>query len=168
MSQSSLAISIFFHILATVIWIGGLVITVLLVWPEMNRALAEAPGLYRLLTRLRNRFKMLSNISLAVLVVTGLFQMTADPHYNGFMAFDNDWSRIILFKHIAILVMIASGVVLQYSVAPALERTSLLRERGKGDAESWQKLRRREIRLTWLNVVLGIVVLGCSAWATTL
>ncbi len=168
LSQSSLAISLFFHILATVVWIGGLLITVLLVWPEVNRALQESPALYRLLSRLRNRFKPLSNISLAVLVVTGLFQMTADPNYNGFLNFDNTWSRVILFKHIAVIGMVISGVLLQYGVAPALERASLRRERGTGDPAEWAALRRREVWLTRLNVLLGLVILGCSAWATSI
>jgi uncharacterized membrane protein len=34
MSQPILAISLFFHLLATVFWIGGLVTLTVLVWPE--------------------------------------------------------------------------------------------------------------------------------------
>ncbi len=168
MSQELRAISLFFHISATVVWIGGLVITVLLVWPEVNRALAESPSLYRLLLRLRKRFQPLSNISLAVLVVTGLFQMTADPNYNGALNFDNTWSKVILLKHVIIVVMAASGLILQNVISPALERTTLLREKGKGDDAEWAKLRRREVRLTWLNAILGVLVLALSAWATSL
>ncbi len=168
MSQELRAISLFFHISATVVWIGGLVITVLLVWPEVNRALAESPNLYRLLLRLRKRFQPLSNISLAVLVVTGLFQMTADPNYNGAFNFDNTWSKIILLKHIIIGAMAVSGLILQNVISPALERTTLLREKGKGDDAEWEKLRRREVRLTWLNALLGVLVLALSTWATSL
>ncbi|HLV35082.1 MAG TPA: hypothetical protein VKY59_08220, partial [Spirillospora sp.] len=102
MSQSILAISQFFHLIATVVWIGGLVILTVLVWPETRRLLAESPGTYILLNRLRKRFLPLTNLSLAVLIVTGLFQMTANPNYEGVLQFANDWSRAILLKHIAI------------------------------------------------------------------
>ena len=54
--------------------------------------------------------------------------------------------------------------VVQY----ALQASSLLVERGKGDTEEWARLRRRELRLTWLNVVLGVLVLAFSAWAGAL
>jgi uncharacterized membrane protein len=168
LSPLLLAISLFFHLLATVIWIGGLVIMTILVWPEMRRVLEPNAPLYQLLTRLRRRFGPLSNFSLVVLVLTGLSQMTANPNYDGFLQIDNDWSRAMLLKHLAIVGMVICGVVLQYGVTPALERASLLLERGKGDAVEWERLRRREIRLTWVNVILGIAVLGFTAWATAL
>ena len=56
MSQSVLAISLFFHILATVVWIGGLLVITLLVIPELQRVLAEAPTVHHTLRRLRNVF----------------------------------------------------------------------------------------------------------------
>ena len=168
LSQSSLAISLFFHLLATVVWIGGLVILTILVWPETRRILAETPALYQLLTRLRKRFMPLANLSLAVLLVTGLFQMTADPNYEGVLQFANDWSRVILLKHLTLIGMVVCGVALQFWVAPALERASLLLERSKGDPEEWARLRRYEVRLTWINVILGILVLVFTAWATAI
>lgn len=160
-----LAVSLFFHLSATVVWVGGLVITAALVWPELRRGLEDHPALYRLLDRLRKRFAVWSNLSLAVLIVTGLTQMSLDPNYDGLMQFDNEWSRVLLVKHLVIVVMVASGITLQYGIAPALERATLLAEHGRNDPAEWQKLRRREIRLTWLNVLLGIGVLGLSAWA---
>lgn len=168
MSQPALALSLFFHLSATAIWIGGMLLTVVLVWPELRRVLQEQPELYRLLSRLRQRFTPISNICLAVLITTGLFQMTADPYYDGMLTFDNEWSRVMLIKHITIALMALSGLLVQYGVTPALERASALLERGKGNPEEWQKLRQRELRLTVLNAALGLAVLGFSAWAGSL
>jgi uncharacterized membrane protein len=168
LSPLTLAISLFFHLIATVVWIGGLVIITLLVWPEMRRALESSPALLALLTRLRRRFVPWSNFSLVALIVTGLVQMTADPHYDGFLKIDNDWTRAILLKHLVIAGMVVCGAVLQFFVTPALERASLLLERGKGDLAQWERLRRREIRLTQVNLILAIAVLGFTAWATAL
>lgn len=168
LSSASLALSLFVHIVATVLWIGGLLVTMLLVWPAITRQLADTPQLYRLLLNLRQRFYPISNLCLAALIVTGLFQMTADPFYDGLLTFDNTWSQVMLAKHLLIAVMALAGLALQYGVAPSLERTSILLERGKGDAAQWQQLRRREVRLTWLNGLLGLGVLACSAWLTAL
>jgi uncharacterized membrane protein len=162
------AISLFFHLLATVVWIGGLIITALLVWPEVRRALENSPALYSTMNRLRRRFTPWGYLSLAVLIVTGLIQMALSPHYTGFMDFSSEWSRAILFKHIALGGMIVCGAILQYGVAPALERVSLMAERGKDNPEEWVRLRKREVRLTWINIILGIAVLGFSVWAGTL
>ncbi len=167
-NQTILAVSLFFHLMSTVIWIGGLVILSILVFPEARRVLENQPVLYRLLSRLRKRFTPLSNLALAVLIVTGLTQMSLDPNYNGILQFTNTWSVVMLLKHLTIIGMVVCGLILQYAVAPALERTSLLVERGKGDPEEWARLRRREVRLTWVNVILGVLVLAFSAWAGSL
>lgn len=166
--MSALALSLFFHILSTALWIGGLLITSLLVWPEARRVLQDQPALYRFLSRLRGRFAPISNLALATLVVTGLVQMSLDPYYEGFLSFDNEWSRVMLAKHIAIVLMALAGLGLQYGVVPALERASLLLEKGKGKPEDWAKLRQREVRLSWLNVGMGVLVLFFSAWAGSL
>ena len=163
-----LALSYFAHLVATVVWIGGLVTLTVFVWPETKRALADNPVLYHFLTRLRKRFVPLTNFSLVVLVFTGFVQMSGNKYYAGLLKLDNDWSRLLLFKHMAILGMVMCGLVLQYNVTPALERASMLRERGKGDAAEWEKLRRREVRLTWLNMALGVAVLGFTAGMTAL
>jgi uncharacterized membrane protein len=167
-NQTILAISLFFHLVSTVIWIGGLVILSVLVFPEVRRALENQPALYTLLSRIRQRFTPLSNLALAVLIVTGLTQMSLDSNYEGILQITNTWSVVMLIKHITIIGMVVCGLILQYAVAPALERVSLLVGRGKGDPEEWTHLRRREIRLTWLNVILGISVLAFSAWAGSL
>lgn len=168
MDSTSLALSLFVHITATVVYIGGLLVTVLLIFPEVRRVIDGQPAFYRVLSRLRQRFYPISNLCLAALWVTGLLQMTADPNYDGFLTFDDDWSRIMLLKHILIVGMMAAGVVLQFGVAPQLERISLLMEHSKGDPAEWQRLRAREVRLTVLLSVLGIAVLACSAAATAL
>jgi hypothetical protein len=64
--------------------------------------------------------------------------------------------------------MFLSGLALQYGIMPALERATLLAERGKGDPVAYARLRRTELRLTWLNIGLGVLVLAFSAWATAI
>jgi uncharacterized membrane protein len=171
LSSELRVLSLFVHVTASVLWIGGLLLTMILVWPTMRRGLEDNPALYRLLSGLRKRFYPISNLSLITLIVTGLFQMSSDRYYEGFMTFDNLWSRLMLAKHILIGMMALAGLVLQYGVAPALERTSLLLEKEKGDdltTETWDELRRREVWLTWFNALLGLSILGLSVWITSL
>ncbi len=168
MSPSVLAISYFFHLLATVVWIGGLVTLTVFVWPETRRALSNNPALYEFLTRLRKRFYPLTNFSLVVLTLTGFIQMSGDSHYDGVLQITNEWSRVLLLKHIAIIGMVVVGLILQYWVTPSLERASLMMQRGKGDPAEWERLRKQEIRLTWVNLILGLCVLGFTAYITAL
>lgn len=63
MQPSTLALSLFLHLLATVIWIGGLLTTLLLVWPAARRTLDQNPAAYRFLSRIRTGFFPLSHLS---------------------------------------------------------------------------------------------------------
>lgn len=166
--KTILAISYFFHLIATVVWIGGLVTMTLLVVPIARRTLTEQPALERFLLAIRRRFIPLTNFSLVVLIFTGLIQLTGDSHYDGVLQFTNDWTKIILLKHIAVGGMLLCGLAMQFWLAPALERAQLLAERGKSDPQEETRLRRREVQLTWMNVALGILVLAFTAWATAL
>lgn len=168
MSEAVRAFSLFFHIGATIVWIGGILLLTFLVIPELNRALAQQPALYELLRRLRKRFTLLGNLALATLIVTGVLQMSTDPNYDGLFSFSNRWSQVLLIKHLLLIVMAAAGLVMQLAVAPALERTSLLLERGLGDAEEGRRLRGRERRLTLFIASLAILILAASAWLTAI
>jgi uncharacterized membrane protein len=168
LSQLTLATSYFFHLLATVVWLGGLAVLTLMVQPAARRTLQEHPAFYAFMTRLRKRFVPFANFSLVLLAVTGLFQQSLDPNYLGVLDFGNSWSVALLLKHVAFFGMVICSVTIQYAVAPALERTSLLLERGKGDPADWERLSRREQALTWLNNGLGGLVLVFTAWMTAI
>jgi len=165
-----LAISFFLHLVATIVWLGGLALMTAVIWPETRNLLAkreQGGDLLALLERLRRRFTPLTNFSLVVLIATGLYQMTINPHYDGFLQFTNDWTRVILLKHIAVLGMMIIGVVMQWGVLPALERASLLRERGKNSPD-FERLQARERQLSFVNLVFGLLVLLFTAMATAI
>jgi uncharacterized membrane protein len=170
MIQWLLAFSFFLHLVATVVWVGGLLLLTLVVWPEARALLArqdQSGLLLDFLDRLRKRFYPLANLSLVVLIVTGLFQMDQNPHYDGLLQLTNDWTRAILLKHVAVLGMLVIGVAMQWGVMPALERATLLVRSGR-ESPDLDRLRRRERQLTALNCVLGIVVLIFTAIATSI
>lgn len=166
--MSLLSLSYFFHLVATVVWLGGLFVMTILVFPETKRILNEHPTLYAYLSRLRKRFFPLINFSMVVLILTGFVQMAGDENYDGVLQFSNEWSRVLLFKHIAFIGMIIGSVLLQFVAAPALERATLLITHGKGSAEETERLRRREVHLTWVNAGLGLLILAFTAWLTAL
>jgi uncharacterized membrane protein len=162
----ALALSYFVHLIATVIWIGGLATLLLLVWPAARKVLGDNSQSHAFLRTLRKRFVPWTNFALVVLLITGFIQMSADEHYEGMLQFGNEWSTAMLLKHLAFVGMIAFGLLLQYGTAPALERAQLLADHGKGDPAEADRLTRRETALTWVTLVLGVAVLGFTAWAT--
>lgn len=159
MNPSLLAASYFLHLLATVVWLGGMALLVLLIYPLQSRH--PSREVREMLTALSRRFRPYANFSLWVLLVTGVVQTSEDEHYGGLLDFSTPWSQAILAKHIAFIGMALIIAWLQFGLAPALERAHLLQK-----ADSLETLGARERRLIQVNFGLGLIVLFFTAIAT--
>lgn len=161
----ALVFSYWVHMVATVIWLGGLALMALVAWPAFRKQTLAANQWLAL----QRRFIPWINLSLALLLITGFLQMEASPHYEGFLQFNNLWSQAILVKHIAFLGMVAITVHVQARVYPAMERTALLAAKKSSLAEAEQeKLAQQEMRLLRLNLACAGLVLFFTALATAI
>lgn len=153
------------HLLATVTWIGGLAAMAVIVLPAAQRTL-DSQSYSNFLRRVQDRLQIVGWMSLLVLGATGMFQMSANRNYNGFLAIDNPWAAAILAKHIAILVMVAASAYSTWGLMPALRRAALLRAAGRPVGETEEnRLARREAMLLRVNLGLSVLVLALTAWA---
>ena len=159
-----LALSYWLHLIATIIWIGGLAMLALVTLPGARKVIGSGPQLGALMLEWQRRFNPLAWLSLAALTVTGLIQMSANKNYDGFLAITNSWATAILLKHIAIAGMVVIGGIMQWGLTPAIARLALLESRGK-PAPELDSLRRREILLTQINLACGLLVLALTAVA---
>ncbi len=152
---------------ATVVWIGGLFYFSVILAPILRNAsfLQKDPAF---LEAIRRRFNPLAWLSLVALIITGLMQMTGNPGYTGLFSFDSTWALAILIKHIAIIAMIILAVVQTWIVQPKLSR-ALLRQALHPDIQTNEQnhLVHRTMRLTRINLLLGILVLLLTAVART-
>lgn len=163
-SNMVLAIVYWLHMLATVAWIGGLVALAWLVLPAARRSLDQA-GYARLLAGIQKRLNALGWFCLAILTGTGLFQMSGNPNYNGFLAIDNTWAAAILAKHLVIGLMVLIAAYLTWNLLPAMQRETLRQAKGLVESEAAGRLQRREAALLRLNLFLAVVVLALTALA---
>ena len=157
-----MAIFFWLHMLATVTWIGSLTAINLLVLPASTRTLKLADQL-SFIAALQKRLEPLAWFSMGLLVVTGLFQMSANPHYDGFLSTSTQWSLAILVKHGLAAVMAVVSAIQTWEVLPAIHRTLLKKENAKPDELA--KLQRRETILLRVNLLLSALILGATAFA---
>ncbi|GER80266.1 MAG: hypothetical protein DYG87_09635 [Anaerolineae bacterium CFX3] len=151
------------HMLATVTWIGGIVSISILVLPAARKSLSPAEQL-AFIESMQKRLEPLAWFSLGLLIVTGLFQLSANSHYNGFFDVSTQWSLAILVKHGLVAVMVVVSAVQTWEVLPAIRRTMMRRGKGASEEEIVQ-LQKREERLLRMNFVLSILILGATAVA---
>jgi uncharacterized membrane protein len=167
MPNWALMLSFWLHMLATIVWVGGLALLALVAWPGARAALGPGPQLAAVLEQMQKRFNPLAWGSLAVLVVTGLMQMSANKNYDGVLRITNPWTVAILLKHLAVGAMIGVGAYQQWMVLPALARLAALAAHGR-EAPGLEALRRREAALLRLNLLCGVLVLAFTAAARAL
>jgi uncharacterized membrane protein len=107
MSQFLVAISVWLHAVATVIFIGHFLLLALIYLPAVQDGPQDVRG--TILSAISKRSRPWLYASLLVFAVTGLYLMLADPNYLGIGNFRNPWSIAMLLKHVVILVMIGIG-----------------------------------------------------------
>lgn len=159
----ALALIYWFHMLATIVWIGGLAAVVLIILPAAHKSL-PASEFAVFLEKVQRRLDPAGWLSLVVLLGTGLFQMSASPNYQGFLAIDNRWAISILIKHLVFIGMVAVSAYLTWGLLPALRRNALMRSKGGSYSEPSQLIQ-QEIRLLRVNFILGVIILGLTALA---
>lgn len=153
------------HMLATVIWIGGLAALAIFVLPAARRVL-DAPAYAAFLSGLQQRFDPLGWFSLVILTATGMFQMSASPGYQGFLAIENRWAAAILVKHLLFFGMAGLSAYLTWGVMPKIRRLALRRSASpQADEPEARRLAAQETRLLQLNLLLGVLVLALTAIA---
>lgn len=159
----ALSIAYWLHMLATVIWIGGLAILSILVIPSAKQALDEQ-AYAALLEKIQRRLDPLAWFSMLVLLGSGMLQMSSSPNYGGFLALDNSWAAAILVKHVLFILMVAISGYITWGILPALRRAALRQARGQ-DVPQIDELQHREANLLRLNLILGVLVLALTALA---
>ena len=157
-----LAVIFWFHMLATVTWVGSLAAINILVLPASHRTLKLADQL-NFITALQKRLEPLAWFCMGLLLVTGLIQLSTSPHYDGFLSLSTQWSFAILIKHGLAVIMVVVSAIQTWEVLPAIQRT--LMKKGKADEEELRNLQRKEIILLRINLLLSALILGATAVA---
>jgi uncharacterized membrane protein len=158
----ALALIFWLHFLATVAWIGSLVSISVLLLPAARQAL-RPPDQLALIAAVQRRLEPVAWFSMGLLVVTGLFQLSANPHYDGFLSLSGRWSLAILAKHSLAVVMVVVSAVQTWEVLPAIRRTLMRQE--KAAPHELAALQRRESLLMRANLILGLLILAMTALA---
>ena len=153
------------HILATITWLGS---QGFWAWIKSQEARGGSNQvLYAgLVQTYQRRLIAVGWLSLMLLAATGMFQMSANINYRGFLAIVNTWAVAILVKHILYAVLIASNLYLTWGLTPAMDRTRLRVSRGLATAgEAILRLKSQETWLIRFNLGLTVVILIFTALA---
>src|SRR5512139_2216309 len=138
----ALALTYWLHLLATVTWVGSLAGVSILILPAMQRSLDTEHQLI-FIEAMQRRLEPIAWFSMLVLLATGMFQMSVNPHYDGFLSTSSQWSLAILIKHLLGIVMVVVSAIQTWEVIPAIRR-SIVRSKKSSNAAEIDLLRKKE------------------------
>lgn len=159
----AIALVYWLHFLGTVIWVGSLAAISILILPAMKRTLNPDAQLV-FIEAIQKRLEPIAWFSISLLILTGLFQMSVNPHYDGFLSTSTQWSLAILAKHILGMMMVVVSAIQTWEVFPAIRRAILISKKTK-NIDLLNSLQRREILLLRINFGLSVLILGATAIA---
>ena len=153
-------LAVWVHILAAIIWLGGLLFLVLVVVPWLKRGSTERAVLF--LTETGERFRYVGWLCFAVLAATGTFSLwvrgiglsdVGDPAW-----WSSPFGTALALKLTLFTAIVVVSAVHDFVIGPQATE-ALARE---PDSDATRRLRRRASLLGRLNGVLALVVLAAA------
>ena len=165
-----LTVAYFLHMITTVIAVGGLAFMVLFLAPLGRKKKSDPEFMYQQLKIIRS-LEAAGWFCAAVLVGTGMLQMSANPNYNGLLVFENRWSAAILSKHLFFLLAVLLSAYISLVLLPGLRR-SFLRASQRASSPDLQNSAdalstefNRATNFITIDLILAIIILGFTAIA---
>ena len=139
----------FLHDSFTVIWMGGLVVTVLSYMPALKEALGTGPQIKKVMMAFQKRQSIWVYVSMGGLILTGLLMSNRNPEFEHLFGFGNAYSVTLSIKHILVILMI--GITLYRSLILSRPQAVITPEK-----------ERLSFQLLIINAITAIAVLLTS------
>ena len=152
MTEVILATSYWIHLIATVIWIGGIYFILFIAIPSAKNILGGEAG--KLMGEISKRFTPIANYSILLLFITGVALTVLNKQFSGIGIFENKWTLILAKKHIIVLGMVVIHFYRGLLLNPKIAKTESASEK--------MILQKLSLNLVKVNFGLGIVVLLLS------
>lgn len=111
------------HVMATVIWIGGMFINFMIVRPVAVNVLDPATS-GKFIQALMKRFKVFVYASIVLLGVTGIPLKIVNPDYVNIINFENNWEIVSFIKHLFYGVLVVLALLNFEIISPNITRAA--------------------------------------------
>jgi len=147
-----LTVTTWVHLLTTVVWIGGIFFILYIALPVAGKTL-DQPG--KIMGPLSKRFVPLANISIFLIIASGIVMSIASHNYPDLAKLSSLWGQSLFVKILLVVIMTSIHLYRGLILAPWIARLS---SEG-GHSEKVQKLQTLSLNLVRTNFLLGIMVL---------
>jgi len=147
-----LTVATWAHLLSAVVWMGGIFFILYVALPVARKTL-DQPG--KIMGPLSNRFVPLANISIFLIIASGLIMSIVSHDFAGSGGFSGMWTQSLVAKILLVVIMASIHFYRGLMLTPRIARLS---SEG-GHPEKVQKLQTLSLNLVKVVFFLGIAAL---------
>ena len=138
------------HLLAAVVWIGGMIFMNLILMPGLNALEPQQRG--PVIAVAAKRFTVAVWVCFIILLITGGLKVPPGMMF----APESHYGEILMIKHIIILLALIIGLVISLSVAPKVIK--LAPKPGEAATAEFLSAQKMLKTLSATNMILGIII----------
>ena len=153
------AILTWIHLVAASIWVGGSIFLGVVLSPVLRQTVSSVQERLRLMVLVGRRFNMIAVPSLAILIVTGIYNshaLLANPH----LLLASSYGTYLVTKIVLVVALIVVYVIHVRLIRGSVEEAIMSGNMGKAEL---QRLRRAIIILGEITVILSVAILLFAA-----
>jgi len=145
------------HLLAVVIWIGGMFFNALIVMPALRKSLSSPKNFARSFENITRRFNTFSKEMIGVIVLTGIFNLI-NAGWGIQYDFSAHYLNLLFIKLFLVVIIILLQMIHSRVFVPKLiERLS--QQNAANAPADLRKLRRRSFAITALTLLTAAVII---------
>lgn len=151
------------HMLATVIWIGGILLFPFVIMPAAGLALGQGPEVGKFMGAFAKKFKPLAYTCMALFFITGIYMMYVPGTYIEPGVPGGPYQWLLRIKILVVLVMIIIGIYMGEVNARRIDKLMAGGSGSEGPPAELAKYQSLQIKLLKMNAFLSFVVLVLTA-----
>ena len=141
----------FFHLLGTVVWIGGMFYMDLILIPSLSKIDPGESG--KLMGIIAKKFTITAWSAMLVLIITGILKTPSDMYFD----ISDNYGTYLFIKHVLFIGAIIVGLVITLVFVPKLKANTP--NPGEKPSEKFMSYTRKIEHLSKTNLILGIFIL---------
>lgn len=145
----------FFHLLATVVWIGGMFYMDIILMPSIAKIDPAESG--KLMGMISKKFTIIAWSAIIIAIVTGIYKTPSDMYFDT----SDEFGIYLFIKHVLILGAIITGSVITFVFVPGLKANTP--KPGEMPSAEFISYSKKIENLSKTNLVLGILILICAS-----
>lgn len=140
------------HLMATVAWIGGMIVNFTIVLPSMGKAL-DPPTAGKFIGIMMKKYRVMVYMAILILLITGFIISLADGEVGKYFDFNESSSIYFTIKHILVLFMVVLSVISFEVVGPKVAKTA-----AAGPSPKLAKMQTMQKSLGMVALLTGILI----------